>query len=114
MSKVQAFHIINESNGETKKLIAPQREQASRVQKCHIINDYNGETRKLMLSNCSNIDILNSINYSTLDLLVLLDEEFSGIDCYSPELWIEKADSVVLSPDAAELVRSTQMYSLKS
>ena len=37
--------------------------------------------------------------------MVLLDAEFSGIDCYSPELWTEKADSVVLSPDAAELMK---------
>jgi len=59
--------VLFKSN-RTKKVSAPQREQVSKVQKCHIVNDYSGETkkyRKLMLSNCSNIDILNSINYST-------------------------------------------------
>jgi len=68
VSKVQYSHLINDFNGETKQVSAPQREQVSKVQKCHIVNDYSGETkkyRKLMLSNCSNIDILNSINYST-------------------------------------------------
>jgi len=46
VSKVQAFHVMKESNGETKQVSAPQSEQASKAQKCHIVGDYNGETRK--------------------------------------------------------------------
>jgi len=114
VSKVQSFHIMNESNGETKQDFAPQREQVSKVQYSHLNNDYNGETKKqrqLMLSNCRNIDKLNSMNYSTekvevyLGFIRPLNEEFSSTDCFSTELVNEKADSVALSPDAAKLVK---------
>ena len=110
--KGQECHLSNDCNGEAKQVFDPQCEEAPTVQDCHIINDYNGETKKqrqLMLSNCRNSDKLNSMNYSTENLEVYLDfvkvlDEFSSADCFSIELDSEKADSVVLSHDAAKLV----------
>ena len=49
MSKVLDCHFINDFNGETKQVSAPQSEQVSKVQAFHIMNESNGETMQYIL-----------------------------------------------------------------
>jgi len=71
VSKVQDCHFINDYNGETKLVSAPQSKPAwSRVQEYHIIHD-NGETTGIRSLGEANLDLKASlVRKRILELLV--------------------------------------------